>query len=83
VVQRPGIPSYEGKIIAGVISGDPDRVALTNIQPLGQVVKGSLDEADVLDLCFWYGANFPDFFFYDDDDDDDDGALSPDWKHSY
>lgn len=33
VVHRPGIPSYKGKIIAGLIPGDHDRVALISIQP--------------------------------------------------
>lgn len=140
VIDRPGIPSYEGKVIAGLIPEDHGRVALICVQPqwtkgkhdertytqltfmfvantaeirdhsvksaqargsfwgfqsgplnplfgfdndvygefqtLGQVIKGSPDEATVPNLWLRYRANFPDFF-------DDGGTLSPDWERLF
>ncbi|KAI9150203.1 taurine catabolism dioxygenase [Paramyrothecium foliicola] len=33
VIDRPGIPPYEGQIIGGLIPGDSERVALIQVQP--------------------------------------------------
>ena len=136
MVDRPGIPSYDGKIVAGLVPEDHSRIALIQVQPqwtdkrdgtrtytqltimavasiaeirdesvksvqargsfwgfqhgsliplfgfgdgvcgefqtIGQLVKGSPDEAAVPGLWSRYRGNFPSFF-------DDAGALSPDW----
>ncbi|RAR13393.1 alpha-ketoglutarate-dependent sulfonate dioxygenase [Stemphylium lycopersici] len=140
VVDRPGIPSYEGKVIAGLIPGDHGRIAVIQVQPqwtdrkdgtriytqltlmavasiaeirdesvksakarglfwgfqrgsliplfgfedgvrgdfetIGQLVKGSADEAGVPSLWSRYRTHFPDFF-------DDGGALRPDWDRLF